>query len=95
MFKSLTSAVVLGLVVASAMAGFDHSQQDSLLRLILVLPLCPGFVAGLFLSGHGGNTKVEDVSCWVVDTGLYWGIWILLSQQIWPRLRREVDKSRD
>ena len=77
--KAFKSAVVIGLIVAAAIAAFDRSQQDSLVRLVLVLPLSPGFVAGLFFSGHGGNEPVAIISCWIVNTGLYWAVWNVLS----------------
>jgi len=77
--KYFKSAVVIGLIVAFAIAAFDRSQQDSLVRLVLIVPLFPGLIAGLFFSGHGGNVPVGIVSCWIVNTGLYWGIWTVFS----------------
>src|ERR1700733_9792315 len=77
--KAFKPAALIGQIAAAAIAAFDRSQQDSLVRLVLVLPLSPGFVAGLFFSGHGGNEPVAIISCWIVNTGLYWAVWNVLS----------------
>ena len=85
--NSFKSAAVIGLFVALMMAGFDWSPQGSMMRSILVFPLLPGAVAGLLFSGHGGNMAVGYFSCWVVETGFYWALWVLVSLVIWPRFR--------
>jgi hypothetical protein len=79
---------VIGLIVALAMAGFNRSPQDSMIRSLLILPLFPGLAAGLLFSGHGGNPAVAYFSCWIVDTGLYLSLWVLVSGVVWPRFQK-------
>jgi hypothetical protein len=86
--NTVKSVAVIGLIVALAMAGFDRSPQDSIIRIILILPLFPGLAAGLLFSGHGGNTAVGYFSCWIVDTVLYLSLWVLVSRVVWPRFQK-------
>jgi hypothetical protein len=85
--NSFKSAAVIGLSILLAIVAFDRSQQDSMVRLMLTIPLFPGLTGGLLFSGHGGNVTAGYFSCWIIDTGLYWGLWILVSRIIWPRFR--------
>jgi hypothetical protein len=76
----LKSAVVIGIVVAAGMMTyFWVAPAYSLLQSIFLYPLSPGLFAGLFFSVNGGNAPVAVLSCWIVDTGLYWFIWTIFS----------------
>jgi hypothetical protein len=71
------SAGIIGILVAIGMARLYLPAPYS---SVLIFPLFPGMVAGLFFSGHGGNMPVAILSCWIVDTGLYWLVWMLVSR---------------
>jgi hypothetical protein len=73
--RHFKSAVLISLAVAAAMLVYNWVSQDSVLQSIVLYPLFPGLIAGLFFSGHGGNTPVAIVSCWVVDSAIYWVLW--------------------
>jgi hypothetical protein len=85
--NSFKSAAVIGLIVVLMMTGFDRSPQGSMSQSIFLCPLLPGAAAGLLFSGHGGNMAVAYFSCWLVNTSIYWGLWVLVSRVIWPRFR--------
>ena len=78
------SAVSISIVVAGAMGVFEWAGRGSLLQSIVLYPLFPGLVAGLFFSGHGGNAPVAIFSCWIVDSAIYWLLWLIVS----PMMRR-------
>jgi hypothetical protein len=86
----IKSTVIIGILVAAGIAAFQLSAPFSGVRSVLIFPLLPGMVAGLFFSGHGGNTPVAFFSGWIVDTGLYWGLWTMLSSVIRPLSRRKT-----
>jgi hypothetical protein len=73
----LKSAVVVGIVVAAGMMTYWVAPAYSLVQSIFLYPLFPGLLAGLFFSGQGGNAPVAAISCWIVDTSLYWIIWTI------------------
>jgi hypothetical protein len=80
--RRFKSPVLIALVVAAAMAVFDRAGQDSILRSILVYPLSPGFAAGLFFSGHGGNMVVGNLTRWIVNSAIYWLLWLIVSSMM-------------
>ncbi len=67
----LKSVIIIGILVGSGMAVFDHSSANSLVRLLLLYPLFPGYLAGFVLGQRGEYKLVGYLSCWIVDTGLY------------------------
>jgi hypothetical protein len=74
---------ILSLVfVAAASAVFEWAGQDSVWRGIVVYPLMPGFVAGLFFSGHGGNAPIAALFFFTVNIGFYWFLWLVVSGAI-------------
>jgi hypothetical protein len=77
--RHFKSAFWIALVVAAAMAVFTWAGQDSILRSILVYPLSPGFTAGLFFSDYGGNMLVGNLTCWIVNSAIYWVLWLIVS----------------
>jgi len=77
--RHFKSAFWIALVVAAAMAVFAWAGQDSILRSILVYPLSPGFTAGLFFSDYGGNMLVGNLTCWIVNSAIYWVLWLIVS----------------
>jgi hypothetical protein len=71
----LTPAIIFALVVAATWA-FEQTVPDSTVRM-LFLPLFPGFMAGLLLSGHGGNSVVGYSAAVAVNSVLYALLWFL------------------
>lgn len=89
--RHFKSAVSISIIVAIAMGVFEWASRDSLLQSIVLYPLSPGLVAGLFFSGHGGNAPVAIVTCWIVDSAIYWALWLMVSFAMrkigwWPGL---------
>src|SRR5882672_3138499 len=85
----IKSAAIIGILVAAGIAAVQLSAPFSLVRSVLIYPLFPGMVGGLFFSGHGGNIPVAIFSSWIVDTGLYWGLWTMLCPLMRPLGRRK------
>jgi hypothetical protein len=80
--KSFAAFIVIGILIAVAIIAFEKATPDSPTRALLDYPLSPGAVAG-FLLGGGGEYKVLGYfSAWIVNTGLYWLLWIVLSFSI-------------
>src|SRR4029077_18407864 len=97
--RHFKSAALIGLFVAVAMAIFQLARRNSLLQSIVIYPLSPGLVAGLFFSGHGGNVPVGVLSCWIVDTAIYWALWRMVTfatqktRAVWARHRSSGENS--
>lgn len=84
----LKPAVIIGVLVATGIAAVE-SAPLSMVSWALIFPLFPGIVAGVFFSGHR-NLPVAIVSCWIVDTGLYWVLWTML----WRLVRRKQTRGQ-
>jgi len=67
-------AAIVALVVLTTWA-FEKTAPESTARLLLVFPLFPGFVAGLVLSGHGGDRVVAYGTAIAVNSALYTSLW--------------------
>jgi hypothetical protein len=80
--RNFKSAVSISLVVAIAIGVFEWAGRGSLFQSIVFYPLFPGLVAGLFFSGHGGNAPVAICSCWIVDSAIYWLLWLIVSSMM-------------
>ena len=94
MINQIKSALIIGLIVAAGMFAFYWAPSDSLVQSILLIPLFPGLVAGLIFGTSGRihltlNVPVEVLSGLIVNTGLYWGLWTILSLVIRPLRRRK------
>jgi hypothetical protein len=87
MAHAKSAFIIIGILVAAAMAVLLLTAPFSLAGSVLIFPLLPGMVAGLQFSGHGGNMPIAIFSCWIVDTSLYCGLWTMLFLLIWPVCR--------
>ena len=70
----IKSGVIIGILVAVGMTVLQLSGPYSLARSVLIFPLFPGLIAGLH-----EYTPVAFIFCLIVDTGRYWGIWMISS----------------
>src|SRR6266851_6105278 len=43
------------------------------------IPLVSRSRCRAFFSGHGGNMPVAIFSCWIVDSVIYWVLWLMVS----------------
>jgi hypothetical protein len=74
-------AALIGVGVLLGINSIDRATRGGRAgESIFFWPLFPGIAAGWILSGGPeGNEIVAYVIGWVVDTGLYWLVWMLLS----------------
>jgi hypothetical protein len=81
------SLIMVTLLVIAATAAFYVTYGNSVLRWVFLVPLLPGAITGLLLSGHGGNTSIAFIVSLTVNTGIYWLTWLLILRVI-PHFRK-------
>jgi hypothetical protein len=87
MRKTVRSLIMVTLLVIAATAAFYVTYGNSALRWVFLFPLLPGAVTGLFLSGHVGNTPIAFIVSLIVNTGIYWLMWLVILRVV-RRLRK-------
>jgi hypothetical protein len=90
------TALQLVVVILFATWIFDVSDAKWSARLLLVYPIFPGAVAGLALSGYGGNDAVALTTALVTNSLIWSAAWLGLRTVLAvlspaPLLRREID----
>jgi hypothetical protein len=73
--KTEVQLAVVALSACVATWAFTVSDVDWL-RLLLVYPISPGAIAGLLLSGHGGNQAVELITALVTNSVVWCSVWL-------------------
>ena len=75
---TITQLVLVVLFACTATWIFDVSGENSFARLLLVGPIFPGAVAGLYFSGHGGNHAVALKAALITNAVVWCAVWIIL-----------------
>ncbi len=83
--KTTLQLAVVALAACGATWGFDASSNAAV-RIALLLPILPGALMGLGLSGHGGNRAVATISA-TITNAIVWGV-------VWLGIRTFIRRVR-